>query len=90
MKRKRGKKISLGKSLAHHQRRNTAGMLNDLKTAADVSLGVGEGLSLLVGHVGGKLLHIPLDQFLQLEHRLLAGKGRAESQICEDSVKKKG
>lgn len=62
------------KSLSHHQRRHGAGVLDNLKTSADISFGVWKGLPLLNRDTVSELLHVSLDQGLELEHRLLTGQ----------------
>lgn len=71
--------------LSHDEGRHTARVLDHLKSAAHVSLGVGQRLTLLLCDVLGQLLHVTLDQSLQLEEILLTRQRRSKfpfNNIC--------
>ncbi|MNN06453.1 hypothetical protein D3C81_1192440 [compost metagenome] len=48
--------------------RDAAGEFNDFQTALDVALGVGDDLAVFRGQQLGQLVHVGLDQALELEH----------------------
>ncbi len=48
--------------------RNAASIFDDFKAALDVALRIGDDLAMLAGKELRQLLHVRLDQFLELEH----------------------
>ena len=59
--------------------RDAAGELDHLEAALDVALGVGDDLAVLGGEQEGEIVHVGLDQRLELEHHpgaaLRVGRG---------------
>ena len=55
--------------------RDAAGELDDLQAALDIALGVGDHLAMLAGKQLGQVLHIGLDQALEVEHHPGAALG---------------
>jgi 1-acyl-sn-glycerol-3-phosphate acyltransferase len=66
--------------------RDAAGELDDLKAALDVALGVGDDLAVLGREQLGQLVHIGLDQALELEHHPRAALGIGRGPAVEGGL----